>query len=968
MKRSLISITFALFAAFLPQIGAQSEELRSRAAAAFGVPIDRIEVGEPGRRIDAGGKTIEVLKVRDILTDRETTLGFDAAGRVTAVDAITRGSKRSPLLSQAFAEANGAPVEIGIWLAFDAERVDQTRFVDEQLAAGFAIDDAKAAARERVAAVNSEIVGAARVLLESRGFVVRYADRYAPVISTSVNAEDLAEIEELSIVEMIYPSLTYRGELDSSVPTHRWDRVHQFGVRGIGVKVAVCENNGISDTHPDLDVKGWFNANHNVGSHPTAVAGILGADDTTYPGHARGVDLYSGNSNSWLDPDLMAAASWAIGQGCDIINMSYGFETGNVMALLDRYVDYQVRYNFTLIVKSAGNEGAGTGSSTSPGLGWNVLSVGNFMDGGDADWTNDAMNPGSSFENPVSANGDRQKPEIAAVGTSLTTSDIANGYSAQGSGTSYAAPAVAGMAACFMQMQPVMKTRPELVRAVMMAGATHNLEGSSRLSDKDGAGGVNGLNAFKIVERGRLYYGSIVASDVTGGNYQTFNIYLRGGDRTRVVYAWNSRASSSFSTDVLDADLDMRIFAGLGVTSGVSITSSATYDNSYEIVEFVPAATGWYTVRINAFAFAGTSERYGMAWTQHEDARYVRFRENLPDAVSTDLCGPVIGNPNYDLYPYDPHNPNDLVVVFASATDTFGLPLADGRLVYADFDLLSNYSMTPGNPNFLNYVGTYDAVGHYDAYQLNIPDNPAYVGYPVFFTAVTLEAGSPGAIKEISETKEIALLPHATTLAVGNNGVALVNLPFSFPFYGQSYTQMWVNANGNITFGTWSTDSSESSTDLSNGPPRIAPLWDDIDPASGGLVRVRSIGDQTIVEWVNCPEAGTSAGENSVRVVLRSNGRIEFQYKDCTIDDCIVGISPGGGAVVDAINITDGWYFGATGQGLYQSFFMSGLFNIPFDLGTPTGIFASLFYYERNTVRFTPTGIGANSYRVTIDY
>ena len=81
--------------------------------------------------------------------------------------------------------------------------------------------------------------------------------------------------------------------------------------------------------------------------------------------------------------------------------------------------------------------------------------------------------------------------------------------------------------------------------------------------------------------------------------------------------------------------------------------------------------------------------------------------------------------------------------------------------------------------------------------------------------------------------------------------------------------------------------------ELTTGLPRIAAIWDDLNPATGGKVRVRSAGNQLIVEWVNVPEYGTT-NQNSVIVVLDQSGRIEFHYRDVATPDAIVGISAGG--------------------------------------------------------------------------
>ena len=58
-------------------------------------------------------------------------------------------------------------------------------------------------------------------------------------------------------------------------------------------------------------------------------------------------------------------------------------------------------------------------------------------------------------------------------------------------------------------------------------------------------------------------------------------------------------------------------------------------------------------------------------------------------------------------------------------------------------------------------------------------------------------------------------------------------LGFAFPYQGQNWTSVFVNSNGNLTFGAASTDFSETVPEFLAGPPRIAPLWDDLDASDG---------------------------------------------------------------------------------------------------------------------------------------
>jgi hypothetical protein len=63
-------------------------------------------------------------------------------------------------------------------------------------------------------------------------------------------------------------------------------------------------------------------------------------------------------------------------------------------------------------------------------------------------------------------------------------------------------------------------------------------------------------------------------------------------------------------------DMAVPVLAGASATVGTSYGSSLSFNNNFEIVEFVPPYTGTYTIRINDYRFNGTSERVGIAWSQ----------------------------------------------------------------------------------------------------------------------------------------------------------------------------------------------------------------------------------------------------------------------------------------------------------------------------------------------------------------
>lgn len=122
-------------------------------------------------------------------------------------------------------------------------------------------------------------------------------------------------------------------------------------------------------------------------------------------------------------------------------------------------------------------------------------------------------------------------------------------------------------------------------------------------------------------------------------------------------------------------------------------------------------------------------------------------------------------------------------------------------------------------------------------------------------------------------------------------------LPFAFPFFGATYTQIFVNSDGNLTFT--SADSASSGRSLGRvtaGPPRISPLFDDLDPAlTSGGVRILAGAARVVVSWVAVPEWSASGigARQTFQVKLYPDGRIEFSYSGIRATSAVVGIAPG---------------------------------------------------------------------------
>lgn len=134
-----------------------------------------------------------------------------------------------------------------------------------------------------------------------------------------------------------------------------------------------------------------------------------------------------------------------------------------------------------------------------------------------------------------------------------------------------------------------------------------------------------------------------------------------------------------------------------------------------------------------------------------------------------------------------------------------------------------------------------------------------------------------------------------TALKLGDDDAVLVPLGFAMPFFG-SYDSVWVHSDGSITF--WEPDAATAARSLgrlAGGPPRIAPLFADLDPTADGSVRVFRGENCVTVTWLDVPQYSSSGSGPRQRFQLRlhSSGSFEFLYSSITLSAAVTGFSPG---------------------------------------------------------------------------
>jgi hypothetical protein len=444
--------------------------------------------------------------------------------------------------------------------------------------------------------------------LAARGIEPIYVSPIAPLIYVEMDVAQIFELAQRDDVDTVYGPNENYDLMGTAKPTQKADVVDAFGFDGTGVDVAILEDSRIEFTNPYLNAGTTrVPGDSNVDQHATACAGMVASQHSTYQGIAQGVYIYSANATDYTDANLSAAMDWAEGSAyADIINNSWGGNAGvTTLNEHDRHLDYIARYSQDTVTVSAGNEGTATGRVTSPARGYNVISVGAYGDNNTLTWASDAMASYSSYADPSTG---CEKPEVAASGSSIdSTTHLSPWTGPVGSGTSYAAPMVAGEAALLLDVNSALFSDPEAVKAMIMATALHNIEGSSRLSEYDGAGGVDMLAAFRAAGEGWSDHRYL---DAAGDLPYDLYVYAYAGETVRAAIAWDSTPTGDYTSDPLVQDIDLRAYN----PSGGLVASSASSAYSFEIVEFTASTTGNYRLEVSLYGTWSGTTYIGAAW------------------------------------------------------------------------------------------------------------------------------------------------------------------------------------------------------------------------------------------------------------------------------------------------------------------------------------------------------------------
>ncbi len=227
-----------------------------------------------------------------------------------------------------------------------------------------------------------------------------------------------------------------------------------------------------------------------------------------------------------------------------------------------------------------------------------------------------------------------------------------------------------------------------------------------------------------------------------------------------------------------------------------------------------------------------------------------------------------------------------------------GLPPGDYRVRIEALQpgFTSGSGVGPFDVRFTNFVfpDYYNGAGESGAEGGTVPSDER--------TTLTVVAGAEvGGIDFVSDDSSDDL-PRSDLTTLGDDDSRTLYFPpgFSFPFFGETYRAVYVNSDGNLSFEGGQEQTSRSEANFLGGPPRIAPLYTDLNPAEQGQVRGAMADGGFRVTWDGVPQFSGPGGRppNTFSVTLLPNGNIRFRYQTIQLSpvfgvQAVVGITPG---------------------------------------------------------------------------
>lgn len=553
-----------------------------------------------------------------------------------------------------------------------------------------------------------------------------------------------------------------------------------------------------------------------------------------------------------------------------------------------------------VLVFSAGNQG--TNGLTRPKVAKNLIAVGatenvrpTLASSGGSTGIADNLEQLPDFSSRGPASDTRVKPDIAAPGDAVTggrsgPDDLFGNidtFHRVSSGTSHAAPQVAGAAALFTQAwknaNGGLNPSPAMVKAALINGAVEVSGTGAVAARPNGAEGWGRVNLKNVLNTGAAMT-QIDQSSTLGavGEIRNFaGTVPDSGRPVRVSLVWTDPPGAGDPAIVNDLDLEVLVggstYRGNVFAAGTSVTGGAAdVRNNVENV-FLPAGvSGPITIRVIAKALNGDGVLGNVDTTDQHFALVVYNGTAGPFSLDSQQPAVVTGNTfiepsecNLVNIPVTNFSQSTVTGVSATlATTTPGVTVSVANASYPNIA-----AGATANSNSAFQISTANSLAC--ASNIDLVLTVSYAGMPAPATFnYTLLVGQPPATNYTFASSNGATISPGGTLVPGSSeddAIVTFSAPFAFSIYDTavpSGSNIRLSTNGHIRVESSGapqqalTNLALPSTGGSGSPfpatlPVLMPYWDDLDlrPATttgGGIYSevTGTPGSQTLkLEW-----------------------------------------------------------------------------------------------------------------------
>ncbi len=448
----------------------------------------------------------------------------------------------------------------------------------------------------------------------------------------------------------------------------------------------------------------------------------------------------------------------------------------------------------------------------------------------------------SSLGPSTCASGDLNiKPEVVAPGVDIYSSIPGGGYSGDWSGTSMACPHIAGAVAIIRQVNPGLTV--DQVKEIIIQSCVD-------------LGSPGQDNTF-----GNGYLDLLTAVQLAGTGFGWIEGYVRDDVYNNPLPATVSLEGTSIST-VCNA----QGYFMLGAAPDTTYTVVASY-----------SGYGQDDAQVYVILDDTVSQNFFLS-PPLIDYSPVSFNVSVPPGETTDrdltITNTGSGTLNYSLateiYDFVNRETGESVPVALSAPqpEPLGYRMSD--------------SDKPGAGMEPYYPPVVTGQGGPDTYGYTWIDSD--------------EAGGPPATW-------IDISGSGNTVDLDDDDTVNVSIGFSFPFYENTYTSLYICSNGFVIFGTPDVEFDNEAIPNTGTPNNmIAALWDDLAPHRGiGSVMhyYDSANNRFIVSWIGIPFY-YSTGAVNAQIVIYPNGIIECNYQTLDggthgLDEATIGLENSSG-------------------------------------------------------------------------